>query len=130
MNIIINQQSNLAIYEQIVEQLKDEIINGNLKEKDMLPSIRSLARELRISVITTKRAYEELEKEELIYSLPGKGFFVAKQNRDILREKKVQSIEGAMMEVIYACKGAKLSLAEAQDMLTLLWEDEEDGLGE
>lgn len=126
MNIVINQQSTLAIYEQIVEQLKNEIINGNLKEKDMLPSIRSLARELRISVITTKRAYEELEKEGLVYSLPGKGFFVAKQNRDMLREKKVQGIERSMQEVIYACKGARLSLQEAQDMLGVLWEDEDE----
>ena len=125
MNIGINQQSNLAIYEQIVEQIKDEIIKGHLQEKDMLPSIRSLARELHISVITTKRAYEVLEEEGLIYSVAGKGFYVNKQNKDMLREKKVQKIESAMLGIIDACKGAKLTLEDAQEMLQLLWEEKE-----
>lgn len=124
MKLSINPQSNLAIYEQIVEQIKNEIILHNIAEGDMLPSIRSLARELRISVITTKHAYEKLLKEGLIYSKAGKGFYVAKQNRDILREKKVQGIEDAMSEVIIAAKGAGLSKKEAKDMLLLLWEDE------
>ena len=124
MKLSINSQSNLAIYEQIVEQIKNEIILHNIAAGDMLPSIRSLARELRISVITTKHAYEELLKEGLIYSKAGKGFYVAEQNRDILREKKVQGIEAAMSEVIVAAKGTGLSKEETRDMLLLLWEDE------
>ena len=123
MNIGISQQSNLAIYEQLVEQIKDEIIKGHLKEKDMLPSIRSLARELQISVITTKRAYEVLEEEGLIYSVAGKGFYVNKQNKDMLREKKVQQIETGMLEMIASCKGAQLTLEDVQKMLQILWEE-------
>ena len=123
MNIGISQQSNLAIYEQLVEQIKDEIIKGHLKEKDMLPSIRSLARELHISVITTKRAYEVLEEEGLIYSVAGKGFYVNKQNKDMLREKKVQQIETGMLEMIASCKGAQLTLEDVQKMLQILWEE-------
>ena len=125
MNISIQPQSNLAIYEQLVEQFKDEIIKGNLKEGDIMPSIRALAKELRISVITTKRAYEELEKDGLIYSVAGKGFYVNQQDTNILREKKVQQIEGQMSEVIRSLKKAELSLEEAKDMLELLWEDAE-----
>ncbi|MDY2789412.1 MAG: GntR family transcriptional regulator [Lachnospiraceae bacterium] len=125
MNISIQPQSNLAIYEQLVEQFKDEIIKGNLKEGDIMPSIRALAKELRISVITTKRAYEELEKDGLIYSVAGKGFYVNQQDTNILREKKVQQIEGQMSEVIRSLKKAELSLEDAKDMLELLWEDAE-----
>lgn len=125
MNISIQPQSNLAIYEQLVEQFKDEIIKGNLKEGDIMPSIRALAKELRISVITTKRAYEELEKDGLIYSVAGKGFYVNQQDTNILREKKVQQIEGQMSEVIWSLKKAELSLEDAKDMLELLWEDAE-----
>ena len=125
MNISIQPQSNLAIYEQLVDQFKDEIIKGNLKEGDIMPSIRALAKELRISVITTKRAYEELEKDGLIYSVAGKGFYVNQQDTNILREKKVQQIEGQMSEVIRSLKKAELSLEDAKDMLELLWEDAE-----
>ncbi len=125
MNISIQPQSNLAIYEQLVEQFKDEIIKGNLKEGDIMPSIRALAKELRISVITTKRAYEELEKDGLIYSVAGKGFYVNQQDTNILREKKVQQIEDQMSEVIRSLKKAELSLEDAKDMLELLWEDAE-----
>ncbi|MBO4997609.1 MAG: GntR family transcriptional regulator [Lachnospira sp.] len=124
MKLAINSQSKLAIYEQIVEQIKNEIILHNIAQGDMLPSIRSLARELRISVITTKHAYEELLKEGLIYSKAGKGFYVAEQNRDLLREKKMQQIEAAMSEVIVAAKGTGLSKEETKDMLLLLWEEE------
>ena len=128
MNITINQQSAQAIYEQIVEQIKNEIIRGSLEREDALPSIRTLARELRVSVITTKRAYEELEKDGLIYSVPGKGFFVAKQNCNILRENKVRRIEDMMSAVIAECKGTRLTRENAIDMLMLLWEEEgEDG---
>lgn len=124
MKLAIDPQSKLAIYEQIVEQIKNEIILHNIVQGDMLPSIRSLARELHISVITTKHAYEELLKEGLIYSKAGKGFYVAEQNRNLLREKKMQQIEAAMSEVIVAAKGTGLSREETKDMLLLLWEEE------
>ena len=88
MKIIIKQQGTLAIYEQIVNQLKNAILTGELSAGEALPSIRSLAAELEVSVITTKRAYEELEKEKLVRSMPGKGFYVCEYNRDFLKEKQ------------------------------------------
>ena len=84
MNILLSNQSNTAIYEQIVSQMKDAIINGEILPEEPLPSIRALARGLQISVITTKRAYEEMEQEGLIYSVPGRGFYVCRQNTDFL----------------------------------------------
>ena len=84
MNILLSNQSNTAIYEQIVSQMKDAIINGEILPEEPLPSIRALARDLQISVITTKRAYEEMEQEGLIYSVPGRGFYVCRQNTDLL----------------------------------------------
>lgn len=125
MNIKINNQSSLPIYEQIVNQIKDEMIRGHLKDGEMLPSIRSLAKDAHISVITTKRAYEELEKEDLIYSVAGKGFYVSRQNRNVLKEKKIQKLEQQMQLLIKDCKGAGLSCQDAVDMLELLWEEED-----
>lgn len=124
MNIAINTGSNLAIYEQIVAQIKNEIIAGHLKEGDMLPSIRSLAKDLQISVITTKRAYEELEKEKLIYSVAGKGCFIAKQNANLLREKKITGIEKEILTIIRECKRAGLTREDLQETIDLLWEEE------
>ena len=92
MKILISNTSNLAIYEQIIRQIKDAVIAKEIQAGEMLPSIRSLAKDLQISVITTKRAYEELEKEGLIYSVAGKGFYVAKQNTNMLKEKKIFDI--------------------------------------
>lgn len=88
MKILISNTSNLAIYEQIIRQIKDAVIAKEIQEGEMLPSIRSLAKDLQISVITTKRAYEELEKEGLIYSVKGKGFYVSRQNTNMLKEKR------------------------------------------
>lgn len=88
MNITISNTSNAAIYEQIVAQIKDGIIRRELQPEEALPSIRSLARDLQISVITTKRAYEQLEAEGLIYAQPGKGFYVSHSKTDILKEKR------------------------------------------
>ena len=125
MKITILPQGTMAIYEQIVNQLKNEIVTGELTPGEALPSIRILAADLSVSVITTKRAYEELEKDGLIYSVAGKGFYVNQQDTNILREKKVQQIEGQMSEVIRSLKKAELSLEDAKDMLELLWEDAE-----
>ena len=92
MKIVIQPQGTLAIYEQIVNQLKNAIVTGELKEGEALPSIRGLAGELGVSVITTKRAYEELEKEGLIRSVAGKGFYACEYNTDYLKEKQLMML--------------------------------------
>ena len=123
MNINIQSKSSVPIYEQIKNQLKESIISNELKEGEPLPSIRNLARDLKISVITTKRAYEELEKEGLIYSVAGKGFYVDNPDTGYLVEKKVQGLEERLDEVIKLCKEAQLSKEEVKDMVDILWED-------
>ena len=123
MNIIIANSSDKPIYDQIVSQLKDAIIRGELAEGDALPSIRALARELKISVITTKRAYDELEKDGFIETVPGKGSFVAAQNRELLRETRIRIVEEKMLEAVNAAKSAGVSLAELKEMLILLYEE-------
>ncbi len=124
MNISIDSGNSRSIYEQIVIQIKNEIIAGHLKEGDMLPSIRSLAKDLQISVITTKRAYEELEQEQLVYSVAGKGFYIAKQNTGLLREKKITSIESSLVELIRESRKAGLSKEDLKDTLDVLWEEQ------
>jgi len=123
LNIIIANSSDKPIYDQIVSQLKDAIIRGELAEGDALPSIRALARELKISVITTKRAYDELEKDGFIETVPGKGSFVAAQNRELLRETRIRIVEEKMLEAVNAAKSAGVSLAELKEMLILLYEE-------
>ena len=123
MNIIIQTKSGVAIYEQIEQQLKEEIIAGRLKEGEPLPSIRSLARDLKISVITTKRAYEELEKEGMIYSVPGKGFFVDNPAVDYLAEKRIQGMEEALVEILKRYKEDGVSRKEVKELVDILWED-------
>jgi GntR family transcriptional regulator len=123
MNIKINSKSGVAIYEQIEHQIKNEILNGTLKEGEPLPSIRSLAADLKISVITTKRAYEELEKEGMIYSVAGKGFFVDNPDLQYLEEKRTLGIEEELGKVISNARAAGLTKAEIKDMVDILLED-------
>ncbi|MGN0154760.1 MAG: GntR family transcriptional regulator [Lachnospiraceae bacterium] len=123
MNINIQSKSSVPIYEQIKNQIKENIISGIVKEGEPLPSIRNLARDLKISVITTKRAYEELEKEGLIYSVAGKGFYVDNPDTGYLVEKKVQGLEEQLDEVLTLCKKAGLTKEDVKDMLDILWED-------
>lgn len=123
MNINIQPKSSVPIYEQIENQMKEEILAKRLREGEALPSIRSLARDLKISVITTKRAYEELEKEGLIYSVAGKGFYVDSPDTGYLAEKRVQGVEDRMEEVLKLCKKAELSKDDVKDMIDILWED-------
>lgn len=123
MKIIISEKSNLAIYEQIIRQIKEAIIDKKIMPGDMLPSIRSLARDLQISVITTKRAYEELEAEGLIYAEAGKGFYVAERNTDFLREKRLCILEEEMSRVIQLGKNSGLSKEEMLEMLEELYEE-------
>ena len=122
MNIILDSESNLSIYEQIIKSIKNSIINEEILPKDMLPSIRSLARDLQISVITTKRAYDELEKEGLIYSVPGKGFYVKEPNREKLREEQLRNFEIDFENLIIEGKNLGLELTDMQEILITLYE--------
>lgn len=122
MNIIISNASDKPIYEQITTQIKALIMNGQLSEGDALPSMRLLAKELRISVITTKRAYEELERDGFIETVPGKGSFVAGENRELLREEQLRITEQYLSKAIENARACSLSLAQLQEMLALLYE--------
>ena len=124
MKLFISEHSNAAIYEQIEQQIKDAILRQELKAEEPLPSIRGLAKDLQISVITTKRAYEELEEQGLIYSVPGRGFFVSSRKLEMLKEKKIQDIEKHMSELIKECKSAELSKQNMMDMPDLLYDAE------
>ena len=123
MKIIIKPQGTLAIYEQIVNQLKNGILSGELETGEALPSIRKLAADLQVSVITTKRAYEELEKEGLIRSQAGKGFYVCEYNTDYLKEKQFMMLETHLSEVIEECKAAGLSKEDILEMVETLLEN-------
>ncbi len=121
MNIIISNTSDEPIYRQIAEQIKEMILRGQLKGGVLLPSIRGLARDLRISVITTNRAYEELEKEGFILSVPGKGSFVSEESKEFLREVRLKSLEDKLLEAISKSKALNLSLDELIGMLKILY---------
>ena len=123
MKLMISEHSNAAIYEQIVAQIKDAILKRELLPEEALPSIRGLAKDLQISVITTKRAYEELEKEGLVYSVQGKGFFVSNKKMEMLKEKRMQELEKHMLELIAECKAAELTKQDIADLLDLLYEE-------
>ncbi|WP_148134450.1 GntR family transcriptional regulator [Candidatus Formimonas warabiya] len=123
MNIMISNSSDKPIYEQIMLQMKDLMIKGELAEGELLPSIRTLARELQISVITTKRAYDELERDGFLVSVPGKGSYVAAQNKELLRETRLRLVEEKLGEAVAAAKTIGLTLEEIQDMLRLLYEE-------
>lgn len=123
VNIFIDNKSGAPIYDQIYSQIKAAIISGELKEDDALPSIRSLAKDLRISVITTKRAYEELEREGFIYTVAAKGCFVAPKNTELLREETLRQIENKMDEIIKLSSGASLTTDDLIEMLKNLTEE-------
>lgn len=112
----------MAIYEQIVNQLKNEIVTGELTPGEALPSIRMLAADLSVSVITTKRAYEELEKEGLIRSVACKGFYVCESNKDYLKEKQLMMLEKRLAELISDARQAGMSCRDFVDMATVLYE--------
>lgn len=122
MNIIISNSSGEPIYEQIQDQISKMILDEKIKEGQGLPSIRNLAKELKISVITTKRAYEELEKEGLIETIPGKGSFVAAQNKELLREIKMRNIEEYLVKAIEESKNLNISIEQLKEMLEILYE--------
>ncbi len=120
MNIIIDNKSGAPIYDQIYSQIKNQIISGALKEDEPLPSIRNLAKDLRISVITTKRAYDELEKEGFIYTIAAKGCFVAPRNVELLREENLKKIEALMQEIIGLSASCNLSREDLTEMFQLM----------
>lgn len=122
MEILIRENDHLPIYEQIVREIKKSIVKKELLPEEMLPSIRSLARELEISVITTKRAYEELEKQGLIYSAAGKGFYVKEPNRAKLKEEQLRQVEEKMAAVILDGKELGLSLDDMKTVLETLYD--------
>ncbi len=124
MNILISNASGQPIYDQIYTQIKSMIISGEMCEGDALPSMRLLAKELRISVITTKRAYEELERDGFITSVTGKGSFVAGKNIEFIREEHLRKIEESMEEIISLSKGCNLTLNDLTQMLTLLYKED------
>ncbi len=124
MNIIISNSSGQPIYEQIASQIKSMIITGELREGEALPSMRLLAKEMRISVITTKRAYDELEREGFIVSFTGKGSFVAGKNIELIKEQHLKEIENHMQEILKLSKECGLKLDEMIEMMTLLYEGE------
>lgn len=124
MDIIISNVSRKPIYEQITDQIKEMIISGTLKEGEPLPSMRNLAQQLRISIITTKRAYEELEKEGFIESFTGKGSFVSRQNSDLLREAGLKQVEDALRSAVEKAKLCQLSIDELTGLLEMLYNGE------
>jgi GntR family transcriptional regulator len=124
MNILIDNKSGEPIYNQIYSQIKAQIISGVLKEDEMLPSIRGLAKDLRISFITTKRAYEELEKEGFIYTLPAKGCYVAPKNLELLREENLKKIEELIEQISKLATSCSLSKNDLVEMITFGMEEQ------
>lgn len=124
MDIKISNAGGVPIYEQIAAQIKAKVISGELREGDALPSMRLLAKELRISVITTKRAYEELEREGFIVSMTGKGSFVAGRDLEFVREEQLRQIEEHMAAIAELAASCKLSFDELVEMLRLMFEGE------
>ncbi len=124
MDILISNSSGVPIYEQIKEQIKNKIISNELKAGEQLPSIRSLARDLRCSVITTKNAYEELENEGFVKTIPAKGIYVANVNKDIVREEQLQKIESLLDNAVRLAQINNVSRAELNKMLDILFEEE------
>ena len=125
MLILIDNKSGAPIYDQIFTQIKGHILSGELKPDEPLPSIRALAKDLRISVITTKRAYEELERSGFIYTIPGKGSFVSAKNTALMREEHLKQMEEHMTAIRSLAQLTGLSREEVQEMWNLMWEESE-----
>lgn len=123
MDIVISNAGDQPIYDQIYTQIRDQILSDRLKEGEPLPSIRGLAKDLRISVITTKRAYEELEREGFICTMAGKGSFVAPKNTELIREANLKKIEAHMQAIYELAAGCGLDREELLEMFTLLGEE-------
>ena len=125
LDIILSNASGKPIYEQITDQVKEQIMSGALGAGDALPSMRLLAKELRISVITTKRAYEELERDGFLENVPGKGCFVAPQNHELLREAQLRKVEEKLAQAVEEARKGAFPLEELHEMLDILYKGEE-----
>ena len=123
MNLIISNSSGKPIYEQITAQIKNSILSGELQEGEALPSMRALAKDLRISVITTKRAYEDLERDGFVVTVAGKGCFVAPRNLELMREEQGKRVEQTLEQAVEQAQAASITLEEMQQMLSLLYEE-------
>ena len=123
MDIIISNSNGKPIYEQITSQIKSLIMTGELKEGDALPSMRLLAKELHISVITTKRAYEELERDGFISTVVGKGSFVAGSNHEILKEEQFRLVEEYLQKAVDIARGSGITMEEMADIIQMLYEE-------
>ena len=122
MELVIRNTTNQPIYDQIYSQIKAQIIAGKLSPGEALPSIRALAKDLRISVITTKRAYEELEREGFLQNIPGKGCFVAPQNRELLREAQLRRVEEFLAQAVDEARKGGFTLEKLTEILNILYQ--------
>ena len=123
MKIIVSNRSDCPIYEQIKEQVKDAIFAGTIKENDLLPSVRQLAKDLKISVITTTRAYKDLEEEGLVVLVQGKGCFVAPQNKELVTENALRKIEDSLQSAIDIAQAGGIGKAEILEILEILYKE-------
>lgn len=123
MKILLSNKSGIPIYEQVETQIREQIMDGTLSEGELLPSIRQLARDLQISVITTARAYSELEQQGLITTVPGKGTYVLEKDNDLVREQYLKKIEDCFVQAVDLAKLAHIERAELLQMLTLMMEE-------
>ena len=126
MDIIISNSIDTPLYEQVKEQIKNKIVANELKAGELLPSIRSLAKDLRISVITTKNAYDELEKEGYVETIPGKGTYVANKNTELIKEEQLQKVEGLIDTAVSIAKISGISKDEIKEMLDILYGEENE----
>ncbi len=124
MNLLISNASDKPIYEQITSQMKQAIISGELEAGSLLPSMRMLAKELRISVITTKRAYEDLERDGFIYTVIGKGSYVAEKNMEFVREEQLRIVEEHLSKAVAGAKAGGISLEELLEIIRMIYEEE------
>ena len=124
MYILIDNKNGTPIYDQIYTQIKNQILSGALEPDSALPSIRALAKDLRISFITTKRAYEELEKDGFLYTVPAKGCYVAPRNKELLREENLKKIEGLIDEILSLAAACGLSQSDILEMIRFAMEGE------
>ena len=123
MKIIINNTSMVPIYEQIMEQIKAQIISGQLKENDILPSVRTMAKELKISALTVKKAYDNLEEEGFTVTVHGKGTYVAATNRDLMREEQLKEVESDLEQAVSKGRRFGLNDKEIRDLFEMIMED-------
>lgn len=123
LNIILSNSSDLPIYQQIVDQIRDAILRGELTEGTLLPSIRALAKDLRISVITTGRAYDELEREGYVASVGGKGSFVAPRSQDLLRESRLRMVEEKLAEAVRCAEVLGIKREEVEELMELIYKE-------